>query len=97
MERCQIKKSPTPATLKTAPAISTAVIFSLLIQKEGARMSTGLIDIMVEAMPASVYLTDSKEKEIPRKGPKKDPRVSTFMAGRFLSERLTSHLETCPP
>jgi hypothetical protein len=45
MKRCQIKKSPTPATLKTAPAISAGVIFSLLIQKEGARMSTGLITV----------------------------------------------------
>ena len=85
----QMKKSATPATLNIAPAISTGVIFSLLIQSDGASIRTGVIDIMVEAMPASVYLTDSREKEIPRKGPKKAPSVTAFMAERFLNEMLT--------
>jgi hypothetical protein len=38
-------------------------------------MKTGTRDMIVEAIPASVYLTAISEKETPKNGPKNAPRL----------------------
>ena len=37
----------------------------------------GTMAMMVAAMPVSVYFTARRENEMPRKGPKNDPRAMT--------------------
>ena len=77
------KKSITPTTVMMAPAISFQLMRSLKISTAGGMMSTGTMAMMVAAMPARVFWTASKEKETPRKGPKRDPREIIRMACRL--------------
>lgn len=45
-------------------------------------MSTGTMDIRVAAIPAGEYFTAIREKETPRKGPKKAPTDSWIIGFR---------------
>ena len=47
-------------------------------------MITGTIAIMVEAMPAFVYVIETREKDTPKKGPKKAPVAIPFIAAQCL-------------
>lgn len=75
-----MKNSAVPATLISAPVNSVTVIFSLYIRTAGIIINMGTSAMMVDAMPVPVCLTDIREKEMPRNGPKKAPKVSAFMA-----------------
>ena len=59
--------------LTIAPKISDSVTFCLYMKIAGGIIRTGTNAIMVDAIPVFVYCTASKEKETPRKGPKKEP------------------------
>jgi len=50
--------------------------FSFRNRTAGGIIKTGTIAMIVEAIPVEVFLIANKEKETPRKGPKKDPTAN---------------------
>jgi len=66
----------TPITVITAPRISLKLTFSFRNRTAGGIIKTGTIAMIVEAIPVEVFLIANKEKETPRKGPKKDPTAN---------------------
>ncbi len=84
------KNKVTPANEITAPRSSVRLNFSLNIKTEAGIIKIGTIDIMVDAMPVVVCWTDSSEKDTPRKGPKKAPRVINSIALLFFTDCTVS-------
>ena len=58
---------PTPITVTKAPSISFIFIFSLKTNTDKGIMVTGVIEVMVDEIPAEVYCRDNKDNPTPTK------------------------------
>lgn len=76
---------PIPITEIIAPNISFGFTFSLKTNTEKGIIVTGIIEVIVDEIPALVYCNDTRDRVTPIKGPKKEPRAIAPIAFLFLN------------